>query len=670
MSIRNKLILIVTVPAVSLLLLGSAMLFSKSREASAMSNIATLSELAVEMSSLLHETQKERGMSAGYLGSKGTKFGAELREQRKLTDQKISALNLFLDRFDRSQLNKSFLNQLESALGDLDQISAKRKAVSRQTLALPEVLDYYTGLNAAFLDSIGEVTSIESSTDLTNEVAAFVSFLLAKERAGTERAVLANTFASDRFGPGMFEKWISLVTQQDVYMREFQRYASSEAVAYYKEAMSAPCVKEVDAYREIARKSAETGDFDQEPMAWFATTTQKIDLLKEVEDKLSDQLRDDANQARSTASVRFWGTVGLVLLTVLTGVGTGVMLGKSMFRRISSSIDQLTKIWKGDLTLTLEETDDELGRLNSGINNVISHLRSLIFEIAGSTSALNDASLKLTTDTSTLETAAENSVGSCATVSTASEELTATMKSVAGSSESMVKQTESSERVVSELSQCIREVATGAEQSAIIAESAAQLSENGRERAERLAHAGEQIAEVLNTIRDISEQTNLLALNATIEAARAGDAGKGFAVVANEVKQLSNQTAQATEDISQRVEEISVASEGTIDSLQEISEVISQVRHSSMQIAGAVEQQSVAATEIASQISTCRSSAETVANCVQEATFAALEIAQQMFEVDQSSRSTSSNVLTIRETVDSLKVKADDLQNSVNSFKL
>nr|MBP8276837.1 nitrate- and nitrite sensing domain-containing protein [Propionivibrio sp.] len=32
---------------------------------------------------LIHELQKERGMSAGFIGSRGSKFGPELAEQRK-----------------------------------------------------------------------------------------------------------------------------------------------------------------------------------------------------------------------------------------------------------------------------------------------------------------------------------------------------------------------------------------------------------------------------------------------------------------------------------------------------------------------------------------------------------------------------------------------------------
>ncbi len=53
-----------------------------------MTSLETLSNFSVRISTLVHETQKERGMTAGFLGSKGTKFVTELPAQRTLIDVK------------------------------------------------------------------------------------------------------------------------------------------------------------------------------------------------------------------------------------------------------------------------------------------------------------------------------------------------------------------------------------------------------------------------------------------------------------------------------------------------------------------------------------------------------------------------------------------------------
>lgn len=72
----------------------------------------------------------------------------------------------------------------------------------------------------------------------------------------------------------------------------------------------------------------------------------------------------------------------------------------------------------------------------------------------------------------------------------------------------------------------------------------------------RLGSQQQHIGSVVAAIEGIADQTNLLALNAAIEAARAGAHGRGFAVVADEVRKLAEQSAHATQEIAAQIDTV------------------------------------------------------------------------------------------------------------------
>ena len=74
LSIKQKLILIMLIPLFVVILLAAKLAvdsFSTSKNLQSLDNVVILS---VKIGDLVHETQKERGMTAGFLGSNGEKF--------------------------------------------------------------------------------------------------------------------------------------------------------------------------------------------------------------------------------------------------------------------------------------------------------------------------------------------------------------------------------------------------------------------------------------------------------------------------------------------------------------------------------------------------------------------------------------------------------------------
>ncbi|MDP6700896.1 MAG: nitrate- and nitrite sensing domain-containing protein, partial [Candidatus Latescibacteria bacterium] len=280
MKIGKKLILLLAMPIIALLSFSTQAIFDKAGEAETMASLQEVSQLAVHISALVHETQKERGASALYLGSKGQKFGPELQAQRVETDKRLDELQSFLTGFAVQDYSEELRISLEQATRQLLDLDQTRRASDGLSASSGAIIGYYTGVNASLIEIISTMAKISDQAELLLRISAYVNFLESKERAGIERAVLSNTFARDAFGPGMLNKFINLVADQGTFGKVFQRFATQAQKKAFLAKMDHPAVAETERMRQVAMERPATGGFGIEAPAWFARQTEKINLLK------------------------------------------------------------------------------------------------------------------------------------------------------------------------------------------------------------------------------------------------------------------------------------------------------------------------------------------------------------------------------------------------------
>src|SRR3954469_2959114 len=91
-SIAQKIAFACLVPLLGLAIFAGSAVFEAQQKAAAARDVLAAAELAEKASLAAHELQRERGMSAGFLGSKGKDFAAELPVQRQASDGRVDAL--------------------------------------------------------------------------------------------------------------------------------------------------------------------------------------------------------------------------------------------------------------------------------------------------------------------------------------------------------------------------------------------------------------------------------------------------------------------------------------------------------------------------------------------------------------------------------------------------
>jgi len=308
---------------IALIIISTKSIILNIDEAASYKNLQKVIILSTKISILVHETQKERGATAGFIGSKGKNFIDTLPKQRISTNKKIKELESFLSNINLYKIDDNIANVLNNAISDLSSISNIRAQVDALSIPISDALKYYTQMNAKFLNSIIAISKISKSPEITQQLVAYSNFLLSKERAGVERAVGANTLAKGSFDRGMRTKFTYLISAQNSYMNNFLQYSSNNIKSFYTKTMKGKEIDEVFRLRKILLDD-NNKEFDTNPKYWFKIISTKINLLKNIDDYASRELLKTINTKLIKVNDALYFTiisaVGFILLSLIMAI--------------------------------------------------------------------------------------------------------------------------------------------------------------------------------------------------------------------------------------------------------------------------------------------------------------------------------------------------------------
>ena len=384
LSIKQKLILIMLIPLFVVILLAAKLAvdsFSTSKNLQSLDNVVILS---VKIGDLVHETQKERGMTAGFLGSNGEKFKIELPAQRLVVDEKFKELNAFLSTFDKDVYSSEFLENLNNSLKKLQDLNNNRTGVNNLSINTGVAIAYYTDTISLLLNTVGTITKLSNSAKVSQELVSYMSFLLSKERAGIERAVGTNTFAKNSFGEGMKARLYTLVAEQNAYMDTFLKVSSLEMVNFYKKTLQGESIIEVDKMRKTLLYSNIESNFGVDANYWFKQMTDKINILKKIEDNLSKNLIQTIENEMSEANQNmivfgFLSVFGVALTMILARtIAFTILIDVDSVKRGVENFFAFINFEKDDIELIKVKSNDELGMMSRIINKNIEDTKANI----------------------------------------------------------------------------------------------------------------------------------------------------------------------------------------------------------------------------------------------------------------------------------------------------
>lgn len=580
LSFSAKLVAILILPLAAFIVVTGYLIYSSFTEKQHIEQLKVLPEFSVAASALVHELQIERGLSAGYLGSKGTKFSDQLSSHTPNTDRRLDEFNTYIAGNDPSAFHRGISKTLEHIKSELSRLPTIRAQIRNQSISLGEGIGYFTNINTNVLGLIVNLSIKSTNMEISRPALTSANFMHAKELSGIIRAVLTRAFSADQFAPDMRDKFITLAAKQENYFTSFKRFADNKSIDFFNKHASSPVFSETSKMRETARNNI-GGGFGIDANHWFQTQTNKINLLKKVEDELTQTTLRKMEVLSAAASKAIWlnSIIGLAVI-ILT-----LFMSTSLIRRLSleskTMTNALEEISSGNLTekdykyktpsfTALTSMQRKLIDVNTAIGEVTHTVRSSSKEIAQSNMSLAQR--------------AEEQGRNLENTASAMEQITAT---VLLNAENL--------RQGNQLSAEAHKHANDGQ--TIVKKAIAAMNEINED--------SKKIEEIINVIDEIAFQTNLLALNAAVEAARAGEQGRGFAVVASEVRNLAQRSANAAQEIKTLIEEsVKKVESGSMlvntsgESLGEIVEAVTEVSKVISEVTSAGEEQSAGVGQI------------------------------------------------------------------------
>jgi methyl-accepting chemotaxis protein len=493
------------VPLVICLIGTSSFIIRQSYEAQLHAGeLKTSVDYFIAVSAMIHETQRERGVSALFLNSK---IGREaLDKERAVLDEKLNTVKNALSSVDPGT-KKDTLPLFDELIGIRDAVNNNGQA-SESNRRFGELVSKMIHMQAARALAY-------PFEGLESRLVSQTIFEAAKENMGRLRAatnaVLSADAPIDIAGFGKLESFRVGITAN---LQSPGLIISKKTRDSVNAVLTSPKWAEIMRVLETVRDKHALGKYGENSKAFSDTITSVIDEVYNFVGDETSAISQDAAKSYSDARAAFWGTI-FVTAFILISI---VLIVSRMVSSISTSLDLLSKNLSRGAGLTRSSAKG-LSVSSSALSSGVAEQAAALQETVSSLEEVNAMIRKNSDHALNLQTTAAQGVKGAEQGREAVQGMMIAITEIQKSGDSINHQLDINNHELAEITKVIT-----------------------------------QIADKTRVINDIVFQTKLLSFNASVEAARAGEHGKGFAVVAEEIGNLATMSGSAAKEISALIE--------------------------------------------------------------------------------------------------------------------
>ncbi len=656
-TIAQRLTLLTAVPVVALALSSGMLIWDSFDRYQNADQARSLMEVAVSAGDLIHPMQVERGMTAGFVSSKGQKFSDTLPGIRAKTDEKLAAYKRLTEALDTGSMPE-MKKAIEEARHMLEGLAKLRDQASQFSISTTESTAFFTGNIEGLMNVMSTAAEHNKDPAIAKKLLTYHAFANAKENAGQERALTVAAFVANKVEPAQYRAMLGKIFKQEAYLDIFTDSASGQEKAALKAALEGEAAKEVQRMRGIIAERSVQGGFDVDPAAWFKQSTDKINGLYGVEQLLTKNVNADVSSRLASNRMLFLAQLLLAALAVVITLAVSAWVARGVSGPLKAVVDAAEyAVAHDDFACGIpEKGTQETARVGQAINLLMEKFRNIILQTTRSSEGIADASGELATSSSQVNRSSSAQADAASSVAAAIEEVSVSVSETAANArtagEIVEKSLAGTERALAVMIETVQNV-----------NGIATLIRESGDKVGRLDESSKRIGGIVQVIKEVADQTNLLALNAAIEAARAGEQGRGFAVVADEVRKLAERTSKATGEIAALIGDIQSHIGGTVTGMQKANTQVAE----SLELVGRTE---TALHRIGDDSREVANNVQSIADAVREQDAAIHQVAGNVEKIAQMAEENSAAAASSSDTAIRLDRLSGALRDSVVRFKV
>ncbi len=262
-------------------------------------NIIFMNETLIFLGNAMHEMQAERGCAVLFVSSKGRLFKNELLGSFKKTLAAFDNIRRELGKWrEIHAYDDEFLDRIRIVLDNSETVKSRRNRILNLEFNATEIISGYSHQVISPLMDIMVLAALSDKKNDPAKVSAYSYFLQYKEKFGRERALGARGLVTKSFNDQEFlDRFRFLLSEQDSFQRTFFAMADARQKRIYDSIIHGSAVRRLSEVHKSLQLKKNHSMPEISPTEWFRLTSEKIDLMKKVENKLVENLPNDAANA-------------------------------------------------------------------------------------------------------------------------------------------------------------------------------------------------------------------------------------------------------------------------------------------------------------------------------------------------------------------------------------